>query len=90
MKAYFADSKYLNDRAVLLEVATEAGVPDAEAVIDDPTAYSDEVKKEMATYAKGVSGVPYFIVDGRFKMGGAQPPEAFSEIFEELAQEIEE
>lgn len=64
MKAYFADEKYLNDRAVLLEVATESGVPDAEKVLDDPQAYLEEVKQEMATYARGVSGVPHFIVDG--------------------------
>mmetsp|Transcript_28176 Transcript_28176/g.36442 ORF Transcript_28176/g.36442 Transcript_28176/m.36442 type:complete len:121 (+) Transcript_28176:248-610(+) len=36
MKAYFSDEKYLNDRSVLLEAATEAGLPNAEAVIDDP------------------------------------------------------
>jgi hypothetical protein len=26
-------------------------------------------------------------IKGRFKMGGAQPPEAFTELFEEIAQE---
>jgi predicted DsbA family dithiol-disulfide isomerase len=37
MKAYFSEEKYLNDRAVLLEAAVAAGVPDAETVLDDPT-----------------------------------------------------
>jgi len=64
MKAYFSDEKYLNDRSVLLEAATEAGLPNAEAVIDDPNAFLDETKKEMELYSRAVSGVPHFIVDG--------------------------
>jgi len=45
------------------------------------------VKHELSTYARGVSGVPHFIVDGRLGIGGAQPAEVFTELFEEIANE---
>lgn len=90
MKAYFSDEKFLNDRSVLMEAATEAGVPNPESVIDDPNAYLAETLKEMTTYGRGVSGVPHFIVDGQYKMGGAQPPEIFSELFTQISEEAEE
>ena len=46
-----------------------------------------ELDEQMQRFARGVSGVPFFIVsDGkkRFKLSGAQPPEAFLEVFEDL------
>ena len=46
-----------------------------------------ELDEQMQRFARGVSGVPFFIVsDGkkRFKLSGAQPAEAFLEVFEDL------
>mmetsp|Transcript_34856 Transcript_34856/g.69256 ORF Transcript_34856/g.69256 Transcript_34856/m.69256 type:complete len:153 (-) Transcript_34856:333-791(-) len=84
---YFSEEKFLGDKEVLLAAATKVGVPGAEAVINDKAACLDEVKKDLQTYTKGISGVPHFIVDGQYGMGGAQPPEAFAEIFETIAND---
>ena len=72
--------------------ARNAGLDDAKAreVLDAPTAELGELDEQMQRFARGVSGVPFFIVsDGkkRFKLSGAQPPEAFLEVFEDLGIE---
>lgn len=63
------------------------GVEGAEAVLDNPHALADEVMQEVRTYAAGVRGVPFFIIDGKYKLSGAQPTEVFEEIFQDLANE---
>ena len=44
----------------------------------------DEVKQELQTFAQGVTGVPYFIIGGKFALSGAQDPAAFEEAFNRL------
>mmetsp|Transcript_14477 Transcript_14477/g.34222 ORF Transcript_14477/g.34222 Transcript_14477/m.34222 type:complete len:152 (+) Transcript_14477:256-711(+) len=84
---YFCEEKYLGDRAVLVAAALKAQVPEAEQVLDDKSAMLEETKQDLAKYGRGISGVPHFIIDGKYGIGGAQPTEAFVEIFEELANE---
>ena len=91
-RAYFCEEKAPCDRDVLLAAARSAGLDDTKAreVLDAPTAELGELDEQMQRFARGVSGVPFFIVsDGkkRFKLSGAQPPEAFLEVFEELGIE---
>ena len=88
-RAYFCEEKAPCDRDVLLAAARNAGLEETKAreVLDAPTAQLGELDEQMQRFARGVSGVPFFIVsDGkkRFKLSGAQPPEAFLEVFEDL------
>lgn len=88
-RAYFCEEKAPCDRGVLLAAAKSAGLDEAKAreVLDAPTAELGELDEQMRRFARGVSGVPFFIVsDGkkRFKLSGAQPAEAFLEVFEDL------
>jgi predicted DsbA family dithiol-disulfide isomerase len=88
-RAYFCEEKAPCDRGVLLAAAKNAGLDEAKAreVLDAPTAELGELDEQMQRFARGVSGVPFFIVsDGkkRFKLSGAQPAEAFLEVFEDL------
>lgn len=51
---------------------------------------SDECLKEVEQGYRnakecGVSGVPFFVFDGKWAMSGAQPVEAFQEVFKQLA-----
>uniref|UniRef100_A0A7S1SU86 DSBA-like thioredoxin domain-containing protein n=1 Tax=Tetraselmis chuii TaxID=63592 RepID=A0A7S1SU86_9CHLO len=84
MRNYFCEEKFINDRAVLLRAAEKAGMSDAAKIIDDEQAYLKEVKEELRTYAAGVRGVPYFIVNGKVGLSGAQDPSTFEELFNEL------
>ena len=56
-------------------------------VLATPTAELGEVDEQLQRFARGVSGVPYFILsDGkrRIRMSGAQPPEQFLDALEQL------
>lgn len=89
-EGYFTQARFINDRAFLLEAAAAAGLPADKAaeVLDSPGAYSDQLRAELARYP-GVTGVPHFVIlapDGSdrplARLGGAQPPEAFAEVFD--------
>ena len=43
-----------------------------------------QVLHEVKTLAKGVTGVPFFIVDDRYSLSGAQDADTFLKVFEKL------
>ena len=86
---YFTDGKYPNDEN-LRAAAVEAGVKDPDAAMtyaNDPT--NQAVMKNEARFysSQGVSGVPFFIINGKPAASGAQPPSHFKSLLEQaLAQ----
>jgi predicted DsbA family dithiol-disulfide isomerase len=75
--AYFEHARDIGDHAVLSDVATTAGL-DADRVQQVLT--SDELDDAVAAdvdqaRAYGVSGVPFFVLDSRLGVSGAQPVE---------------
>ncbi|MEU6772984.1 DsbA family oxidoreductase [Streptomyces sp. NPDC046759] len=65
----------------LVQLAVEAGL-DAEAareVLADPEAYADEVRADEREAAQlGATGVPFFVLDRKYGVSGAQPAEVFT------------
>jgi len=50
---------------------------------------SDEVKKEeQLNYQRGISSVPYFIINNKYGLSGAQPTEVFVQALREIATEV--
>ncbi|QRX91622.1 MULTISPECIES: DsbA family oxidoreductase [Streptomyces] len=83
--ANFAEARQLADPAVLTGIAVGAGVPEAEAarVLADPDAYADEVRAdERAAAELGATGVPFFVIDRRYGVSGAQPADVFRQALE--------
>ncbi|MDX3003030.1 DsbA family oxidoreductase [Kribbella solani] len=81
LKAYFTDGLPVGDHATLLELASEAGIPaeKARAVLDG-TEYADDVAADQAqAVAYGANGVPFFVIDEKYGVSGAQPVEVFQE-----------
>lgn len=66
----------------LVELAVAAGL-DAEAartVLADPAAYADEVRADEREAAElGATGVPFFVLDRKYGVSGAQPAEVFAQ-----------
>lgn len=89
--AYFAEEYFLNDPKVLVAAAMEAGFEkgEAKAFVDDETQYADETRKEMQVGREmQVTGVPFFILSNdkeQVTVSGAQPPERFAQIMQELS-----
>jgi predicted DsbA family dithiol-disulfide isomerase len=82
--AYFEDERDITDLEVLREVAQAAGIPEDEfqSSIVENNGESAEVEKELmnARY-QGISSVPDFTIQNQHRLGGAQSPEEFIEIF---------
>lgn len=81
MRAHFAEGLDVSDRDVLLRLAQEAGLDrDAAAAGLASDAQREEVlADEAAARASGIRGVPFFVLDGRHALSGAQPVETFEE-----------
>jgi len=87
-EAYFENEQSMGNRDVLKACADRAGMPSeiTDRLLDDEMIGKAEVEQERSEYRRKwrCTGVPLFIVDGKFPLSGAQPSEAFAEVFEEL------
>ena len=84
LRAYFTEGEAVGDREVLVRLAAEAGL-DAGEVREVLAAdrYLREVRAEEAEAAAlGVRGVPFFVVDRRYGVSGAQPAEHLLAVLE--------
>lgn len=89
--AYFTAGKNLSDRATLAAIAVDAGLNPSE--VDDllsGEAGLDAVRTgEEWARRLDVSGVPFFIINGKVALAGAQPPEVFLQAFEQAGESVE-
>eukprot|EP01018_Ginkgo_biloba_P003796 Gb_11184 [translate_table: standard] len=67
---------------VLLEAAEKVGVNGAKEWLEDPNNGLKEINDDLEKYARVVTGVPHFLINGQFKLHGAQPSEAFLKAFQ--------
>ena len=85
-RAHFADLLNLDDEETLLSVTTAAGFGEAEAraVLADKEAFAEAVRAdERAAAQLGATGVPFFVIDRRFGVSGAQPAEVFTQALDQ-------
>ncbi len=86
--AYFTQGRDLGDHEQLAEVAASVGLSRAEALAylasDEGGAEVDASQQEA--YQTGVTGVPFYVLDGRYALSGAQPVEVFLQALD-LARE---
>ncbi len=87
LKAYFDENLHLNDTEVLVNLMQEYGwaaEKTKQVIADDAIALA--VKQEIAHYQqRGVTGVPFFIINDKFGISGAQPASAFLEAFGQVS-----
>ncbi|MDY7527619.1 MULTISPECIES: DsbA family oxidoreductase [Cryobacterium] len=80
LKAYFVDGRHVGRIEDLADLAAEIGLDRAD-VVRALTAhdYLADVKADVAqANAYGIQGVPFFVIDGKYGISGAQDPEAFA------------
>ncbi|HUF33308.1 MAG TPA: DsbA family oxidoreductase [Acidimicrobiales bacterium] len=76
LAATFTEGEPIADHAALARLGVEAGLdPDEVTEVLASGAFADEVRADERRATEiDVTGVPYFLIDGR-GIGGAQPPE---------------
>ena len=85
--AYFLEARDTGDREVLLGIAAAAGLQReaVEAALADEAGAARLAGEERSMRELGISGVPFFIIDRRFGVSGAQPPEALVDAVRQAA-----
>lgn len=86
-RAYFVEGRDIGDAGVLAEVGAGAGLD--RAMLDRLLA-SDADREAVAARdaharGRGIRAVPTFIVGGRHAVEGAQPPDLWQQVIDELA-----
>lgn len=80
-KAYFTDGRDIADHNVLMQIGIEIGlrvVETGEMLNSD--AFSQEVDEDIATANElGINGVPFFVIDNKYAISGAQPSAVFKD-----------
>jgi len=89
--AYFEQGKDVGDHAELAAIVTGAGLPAsvADAVLSDPAAFRDEVDEDIQQAARlGIQGVPFYVLDNKYGVSGAQPEEVFTQALSQVYGEL--
>lgn len=79
LRAYFIEGKDLSNFEVLASLAKEVGLDYDNAIgILKSDQYHDAVRKDESDARKlNISGVPYFVINGKYVISGAQPTAVF-------------
>jgi len=77
MAAYFVEGRAIGDREALIELAAEVGIdPERARSALDAGEFSGEVRADEREASElGINGVPFFVINRRYGVSGAQPAE---------------
>lgn len=81
LKAYFTEGKDVGNHDQLVELGTELGLDAAEVkqmLASDDFGYEVRVDEQEAQHI-GVRGVPFFVINRKYGISGAQPLEVFTD-----------
>ncbi|MBM7584028.1 putative DsbA family dithiol-disulfide isomerase [Bacillus pakistanensis] len=79
LKAYFTDSLHIGDHRTLLHLAEEVGLDrdEVESILKSED-FTKEVRNDESQASQiGVTGVPFFVINQKYSISGAQPKEVF-------------
>jgi len=89
MAAYFTRGESMGDHDVLRKAAVDAGLDPAR--VDEVLAsseYADAVQADIdQARAFGANGVPFYVVDRKYGISGAQATEVFTQVLERAWEE---
>ena len=87
-RAYFVDGRDIGDLEVLADIADNAGLDAAmvRQLLQGDSDADDIRARDAWAREKGVTGVPTFVVGQQHAVPGAQPPELWAQVIDELRQ----
>ncbi len=89
LSGHFEHGVDIGNREALVTIGTGAGLSAVEinAALES-SKYADSVRNDIAEgRAIGVQGVPFFVIDRKYGISGAQPSEVFGQALEQAWQE---
>ncbi len=90
LHAYFTESRLISDLDTLADLAEEVGLNRQEAlqVLENKNLFTNEVRTdEKLARSYGITGVPFFLINQKYAISGAQPLESFIQALEKVWEE---
>src|SRR5699024_6908226 len=90
--AHFTEGKNIDDEKTLVQLGIEIGLPEEEVrEMLQSDLYAEEVQSDKdAARRVGVQGVPFFVLNEKYAVSGAQPNEVFLDTLQKAYKEFEE
>ncbi|WP_223421219.1 DsbA family oxidoreductase [Tateyamaria pelophila] len=85
-RAYFVEARDIGDHDVLADIADGIGMDAAvvRRLLASDADRDDIAARDAHSRKMGINSVPTFIVDGKHAVPGAQPPELWTKVIEDL------
>ena len=77
--AHFTENRSLFDRESLATLGTAAGLRSVDELLAGSRYEADVIADHQEAHALGARGVPFFVIDGRFGVSGAQAVDVFGD-----------
>ncbi|GAA4041441.1 DsbA family oxidoreductase [Parerythrobacter jejuensis] len=89
-RAHFNQRRNVSARDVLLDVAVSVGLDreGALAALNDETLAAKVRAEEKQAWDLNITGVPAMVIQGKFMIPGAQPPESYINALRRVAEKI--
>jgi predicted DsbA family dithiol-disulfide isomerase len=84
LRAYFTEGEAVGDHDTLVRLAAEAGLDadEVRAALDEGRYVGAVRADEAEAQALGIRGVPFFVVDRRYGVSGAQPADVLRQVLD--------
>ncbi|WP_302848095.1 DsbA family protein [Paenibacillus sp. NFR01] len=79
----------MSDHDTLADIAESVGMnrDESMAILRDSSKYANEVRSDEATAKQlGITGAPFFVIDRKYAISGAQPTEVFINALKQASQ----
>ncbi|MDQ0031915.1 DsbA family oxidoreductase [Arthrobacter bambusae] len=89
LSGHFEHGRDIGNPEYLSKLGTELGLPEAEiAELFSTDKYAGDVRSDISEARMlGVTGVPFFVIDRKYGLSGAQPSEVFTQALTQAWQE---
>ncbi|KAB7665120.1 DsbA family oxidoreductase [Bacillus sp. B1-b2] len=90
LNAYFTESMLVSDQDTLIEIGKSVGLEEEAQrnVLQDKTMYANDVRIDESIASQiGVTGVPFFVINQKYSISGAQPTDTFLRALQQVWQE---
>ena len=88
-KVYFTDGESIADFDVLTKAATEAGMDEAEVeqLLNSSKYQKEVIADEIEAQQSGIQGAPFFVLNNKYGISGAQSYEVFVKALKQVMEE---
>ena len=89
LRAYFVEGRHIGRTEDLASLAPDIGLDadDVRRSLDEDEYLAAVRADERAAMDYGIQGVPFFVIDGKYGVAGAQKPETFAQALAQVAAE---